>query len=1012
MKIQSFTQSLISVLVFALILNLFACSTNNDNDPQEKMLDSLSASEAQNIYDILSDYKGIECFFTYSEHPQIKEFEQRLFGDFLGNNATADIIVSMIELYPALINTGNSFAKSGSGGKEDPIKNYFAHETIAEMESKGPVPDLVSNLGVITENILAVENKKIVPFFNYLDKLDKQGERAPEAKNTIDYILEILLNVINYLDTLKEEDVNIFMHFLISDLQEMNTCEEGKFDFTDSEEMLQKFSTKAPLGLIQILEGLKSLFYDEQLKTLCAEFLHKLGTFLGEEQVFLELKTLLENIDKKYDSKNLGEILDRIWDKGPIIGPVVEKMGIDLYGKDGKQDRALRELLMQPQIINETLETMYQFQEEGFGFDRIDDQLIKMTHTDPFCFDQKGEGQYGNGDFYAPEDTQISYKNYSTFQGLINFLARWNVPFNLTSNVLYEKEASQPTKKLIQSIVPGADKLSVSSFIWADMYEKDPDSYMGNGSPIKEKKGYGMMLDGVYVAPTCPALVTMANLPLFLMGEATYHGPYDNIYDNLKWEFYERNHYIIIDLVQLSPHVPLLKNTVLPFFNLMGIQSLPIIAVKVKGANGIIHLELQDLIKNLPVAMTNEFNKIGMPKWMANIVTGLLIDLFPMATHVEKTNRVYILPQDIRDVATLVWALCYFDPDAFHLDRFESLDEPETYRYFYDPRSYTYENNRDTANPLWNLLGALCVSSYRIYKDTVDDYSSSLKEVPDRQQAAIEAFGLIYPFSYIHNTAVPLTETPTESSIYSNSDENSVPLLKLLHPLLGMESTGAMDTLFELLATLGKPELKPGRKKILQGLSKIVQTIETDSQSPYTIAFEILKITQKSETDPRRWNAFKLLLEAGYQIFDDDSPYEIVEDIIHFVDYLTGVDISDEEWRLASEGIVEVIGNTAEAKAFTRASIQISTILSKLDSMHIWGDTINAMQEALKEDGFLSYVLRGIEKDPEVPWSDVIEDSNRFLQSELMKSYEEDSFWKDIYYFLKFLSESIEIENK
>ena len=66
------------------------------------------------------------------------------------------------------------------------------------------------------------------------------------------------------------------------------------------------------------------------------------------------------------------------------------------------------------------------------------------------------------------------------------------------------------------------------------------------------------------------------------------------------------------------------------------------------------------------------------------------------------------------------------------------------------------------------------------------------------------------------------------------------------------------------------------------------------------------------------------------------------------------------------------------------------------------------MVEALKDDLLLYYIIRGLEKDPVIPWRDVLSDMDRFLHSEMMKNYEEGSFRKDVFYFLEFISEAVE----
>lgn len=58
--------------------------------------------------------------------------------------------------------------------------------------------------------------------------------------------------------------------------------------------------------------------------------------------------------------------------------------------------------------------------------------------------------------------------------------------------------------------------------------------------------------------------------------------------------------------------------------------------------------------------------------------------------------------------------------------------------------------------------------------------------------------------------------------------------------------------------------------------------------------------------------------------------------------------------------------------------------------------------------GPMDYVISGMEKDPEIPWNDVLIDMDAFFRSELMNQYKEGSFWKDLYYLLDFLSTAID----
>ena len=207
-------------------------------------------------------------------------------------------------------------------------------------------------------------------------------------------------------------------------------------DFADIDELLLKFSAKSPDGLTDIFEGLRIVFQDREFRQLCTETLSSLGKFMGDERIYPEIRALLVNLEKRYDRNTLGNLIERLWDEGPIIGPEVEKLSIDGYGSNGKMAWALQELLQHPVILNHLFETMYSFKKEGFGFDRIDDALKRMVTSDSFCFDRKGDGEFKNGIFYEPHEN-FSFRNVSALKGLISLLSRSNVPLTVSSPIFF-----------------------------------------------------------------------------------------------------------------------------------------------------------------------------------------------------------------------------------------------------------------------------------------------------------------------------------------------------------------------------------------------------------------------------------------------------------------------------------------------------------------------------------------------------------------------------------------------
>ncbi len=130
--------------------------------------------------------------------------------------------------------------------------------------------------------------------------------------------------------------------------------------------------------------------------------------------------------------------------------------------------------------------------------------------------------------------------------------------------------------------------------------------------------------------------------------------------------------------------------------------------------------------------------------------------------------------------------------------------------------------------------------------------------------------------------------------------------------------------------------------------------------------------------------------------------------MVGLVGHLTSVEVSDEDWALATEAIVEVFEKSTEERVFTRAALHLTTILDAIDTKHIWADSLYSMEEALIPGGMMNYVITGMERDPFYSWDQILIDSNTFFHSDLMLLYEEGTFWKDIYYFIDFLADALE----
>jgi|GEM_PF-1771538 len=992
MKRGVITEYLLVVGLTGLIL-LGGCTDSGDSVTEKAMVAS-EESAPQDIYNMLEDYPALEAFFTYGDLTR-PTFEEKLFCELLGDKDNANTLVAMLDGLPPLFEPRDSVPEG-----------IFEEAVEAEMSKKGPIPDMMSALATLTGNILALPEDQKEPIYDYLDRLDEMENSPSESMETLDYIREILFNAVKYLSTIDKDSVNSYMDVTIKELREMRASKDGNLDFADIDEKMADIVIEAPDGLAKILQGGKSLFYDEDTKDTIAEALYSLGCFFDDPNVYPMAKDLLVNVNDRYDNDTLGGIVDRIWTKGPVVGPKIEEMGILGYGKDGKQPWNLRELLMNATVMNSVIETISAFDREGYFMDGIDSQIVEYINRDMFLQSRDGEGEFGGGEFYQPAD-DFSYDNFSGLRGVIRYTTRWNIPITLTSNILYEQENGEKTKDFIRSFIPTADSITITSSLWADIYEKGEGHLLGHGRPVTEKRGYGIMVDGVYVAPLCPAVLTGADMALFLVADSVYNGPYDNIYDNMRWLLYERNFYATIDLVQFVERIPSIKNLARPIFKLLGIKMFPITFMYTKGAFPVIYSELGTVIENLPNAISRGSSDAELPAWLTDLLVNLMLKIIPIGYPAEGTDKVYLLPQDLRDMWTIVGSLGYYDPGAFHADRFLDLDHPENYMMYYDVSQHTYETDYDKINPIFPLIASLCVAMYKPYEEVVSEYPLSLDAVEQRQAAAREAFGVIYPFGYILNLLSPLAEVSLETPTYAN-DDRQMPLVRHLEPLLALDPSGAIDSIMELICILGRPDMEDTREKIVDGLAHVTGTIEKDSSSPYTLASEFLETPQKAYNDPRYWDHLELNIDTGAALLSGYSPHQVVETIVSMTDHLSSVDIPDKDWARATQGITQLVGMSAEDMLLTRNLIDMTDILHHINTTQTWGDALELMQDTLEPDGVLSYVLLGMERDPEYSWDQILSDTNRFLRSDTMMKCDEGSFWRDIFYLVRFMADATE----
>lgn len=995
MKRSIVIHSMIFGIIVLLLIAVMGCD-GSDRAIEEKVTAAEAESTYRNIYDILEDYPSLESFFTNSEMT-IAEFENKLFGEFLGDTSTANVLGTLTDILPSLIDEGID------------IPSEFIPYS-AQVQSKRPVPDLIATMGALTSNIIAIENTSKEPVYHFLEKLDQLETEHPDLPDTTDYIVTILRKVTRYLSSLDPDDINLVMDFMITDLQDYVLSREGELDVEDVDELVEKFARVSPDGLSQFLQGMKKVLCDKEMISTLKGFFHATGNFLGDDAVYTAVRDLLINIHGRYDGDQLGRIIDHLWEKGPFIGPVVAEIGFDRFGKDGRQEYALRDLLMHADLFDALLVAIHNFEKQGYAMDRVDEQFIKMVKNDPFGFDRSGPGEFGGGRFYAPND-MVSYKNFSALKALTAYLTRWNVPLTFTANFLFEAEGAENSADKIRKLIPTADELTITHSLWTEIYEKGEGYYMGHGRPVTEKRGYGKMVDGVYVAPICPAVVGAADMALFLVADGLYNGPYDNIYDNMRWVVFERKYYATMDLVQLAPRIPMVQNILPQFFDNRGIESLPITFMVNEGATSTVYVDLDTIVKNIPEAVSNAAITYDLPDWVTDLVAKVIETYIPCGYKDDDSGQIYFMPRDVRDMWVLVQSLAFYDTDAFHPDRFLDTAHPENYRYFYDIRAYSYKNNPDKANPLFNLVAALGMACYLSYQEVVSPYPLTLDAVDDRLNAAKEAFGVTYPFNYVLNLLSPLAETTTEVDIYRLPAEESMPLIQYLEPLVELKSNGVIDSLLKVLSVMGKPGLAGARNQISTGFAQMVETIERDSTSPYTLANELLTVPQKAVDDKRRWASMKLSMDVYSGMFSVDSNYAITDDVVGLVNHVTDVDIPDEAWARASRGIVEMLGSSTRDRILTRSMIHTSTILKAVNTAHIWADTFKAVERALRPDGVMSYVLCGIERDPRFSYAEILSDTDGFFHSETMMSDEEGSFWRDIYYFVDFMANALEFED-
>ena len=1047
MKVSTRKDRLLMVPFICLLISLIAtgCSqTEGTSSSAERSLVASIGDEGapDDIFDILEDYPGLEAFFTYGDLSRAT-FEDKMYRKVLGNTTYADSIVAMLDGLPPLFE-----ARVVPEG-------IFSEDVFGEMNNKGPVPDLLSaTAGLVSHVInLPLENKQ--PLYDYLDRLDIKENSSAEALETMNYIREILYRAICFQATLPGQTVNNSMDILAADLAEKQSSQDGKLDFLDLDDKIAEFALEAPEGLEGILQGSKKLFYDDEVKITLADLLYGLGTTLADENLFPVTREVLEGIYAQYDTDTLGELLDRLWTRGPIIGERLTKVGIPGYGQDGKQDHGLRQLLMHPQIAERFVEYITLFDEHGYPTDaeRVAERVRDMIACDPHLQPRDGSGVFtSDSGFYQPTP-EIDFRDYSYLRGLIKFGSRFHTGLSLTSPMLWENDDAESTLNLLRTLIPTVDRIAIPNLLWSPVFEKNPERFIGDGHPVTEKRGYGVMMhydenlggeayagfDGqVWVAPGTAGVASGAESAFLSIVDTIENGPYDNIWDNANYMLFERDIFLVMDLAQVAKRIALVGDFLSsPLGSLLGdlfgaisgssADSIPLVLLKVDGINGLIHTELLDVIDGLDESLERGLEHAEVPTGIKNLILNLfslpavknlvgellISGMGKPETDAAGNTRYYMYPQDLRDTWPIILSsVGYFDPERFDPAAFQDRQNPEVYRWNYDTwrNGYRYAGHEDKASPMLPLIAALSLASKHLYDEAVEGTSLSLDDMEKRQDTARAQLGVTFPLSYVVNLLANLVEMPIETHSYIEGGVGvRMPLAETIEPLMAeCELAEFLEAFLNFSSILGSERMQTARHEIIGGIAPLIGTIGPESTSPYTLAYEMLSLPRKALADPRYWDALEVNLDTGAALLSDGSPYQVTDTLVSLLDHLTDVDIDDEEWALVCEGLVQVLGESAEDRFLARVLIDTSDVLTHLNTTHCWADSLDLMQALLEPDGAVSYLLLGMERDPSFTWDAILSDTHRFLMSDTMQAYEEGSLWRDVYHLVKFMAEALQ----
>ncbi len=444
-----------------------------------------------------------------------------------------------------------------------------------------------------------------------------------------------------------------------------------------------------------------------------------------------------------------------------------------------------------------------------------------------------------------------------------------------------------------------------------------------------------------------------------------------------------------------------------------------------------------------------------------DIITDIIAQVTPLGNESPEDGRVYyMLPQDLRDVWTVLSSLVFFDPAAFHEERLWYGSDRNAYYKNYDVSDhnrYYYKDFWGEENPHLNkvapLVAIFCLSFYEPYRDllaqpqyalTNDNVktdaglygtSSAKGLLQRRQEAAISNFGgAVYPIYYLINVFAALAESTPEENLYHDRAGNprhdqQMPFARAIEPFLAQPSAGLIDSVLEVASVLGDerdPEIISIRRSLTMGVARMFSDPATSANEENVREFSSWLLRKIDTAIADDWEYLDLAFDIGGRYVSPD--YRIVDHVVgmldprygvtaqfgailqHFHEKMTDPDSpmtqADVEGKL--RWLVRLMELTSEKMLVSRTLVNAADIAERLGETNPWHELAYVSMKAFDpEDGALSYVLMGMEKSHIYTWDEVIGDLIDFLRSDTMTRNDEGSFWRDIYYISKFMADSL-----